>query len=198
MKHCYGRYRNHKSWLFYLARLVSVTLKQELQTSEISSKTIKHPFNKTLLVFADFFTLNARHAVYKLGKHSSDIVDWSHAFTLRKVLSQWFSTGIPRVAARGSAETDRICQGRNSQPQFYANVAIKTLRSLHRVPWATWTFAEGSTAGCSKKVEKHCTKRLIRIPTSLPTCILTSHILLCTVRKKACISVVWSHSQSQR
>jgi len=45
--------------LFYLAGLVSVTNKQELQTSEISYKAIKHPFNKTLLVFAYVFTVNA-------------------------------------------------------------------------------------------------------------------------------------------
>jgi len=31
---------------------------------------------------------------------------------------------VPRVAAIGSAETDRNCLGRNSQPQFYATVAI--------------------------------------------------------------------------
>jgi len=36
-------------------------LKQELQTSGISCKATKHPFNKTLLVFADFLTVNARH-----------------------------------------------------------------------------------------------------------------------------------------
>jgi len=45
--------------LFYLARLASITLKKELQTSKISSKAIKHPFNKSLLVFTDFFTVNA-------------------------------------------------------------------------------------------------------------------------------------------
>ena len=38
---------------------------------------------------------------------------------------QYFSTGVPRVvAARGSAETDRNCLRRNSQPQFYVVVAI--------------------------------------------------------------------------
>ena len=36
--------------------LVSVTKKQNLQTSRISSKAINHPFNKSLLVFADFLT----------------------------------------------------------------------------------------------------------------------------------------------
>ena len=35
--------------LFYLARLVSVTQKQELQTSEISSKAINHSLQKTCL-----------------------------------------------------------------------------------------------------------------------------------------------------
>ena len=46
-----------------------------------------------------------------------------------------FSTGVPRnlrvprVAARGSAETDLICLGRNSQPQFYAVVAIPLFHS---------------------------------------------------------------------
>jgi len=38
-------------------RLVSVTSKQELQMSGISPKAI----NKTLLVFANFFTVNAHH-----------------------------------------------------------------------------------------------------------------------------------------
>jgi len=33
----------------------------ELQTSDMSSKAIKHPFNTTLLVFADFFSVNAHH-----------------------------------------------------------------------------------------------------------------------------------------
>jgi len=47
--------------LFHLARLISVTHKQELQTSGISSKAINHPFSKTLLVFADFFTGNTHH-----------------------------------------------------------------------------------------------------------------------------------------
>jgi len=40
--------------LLYLTRLVRVTLKQELQASEISSEEINHSLNKTLLVF-DFF-----------------------------------------------------------------------------------------------------------------------------------------------
>jgi len=62
------------------------------------------------------------------------------------VVNQCFSTGVPRVVARGSAETDRIRLGRSSRPQFYAVVAISTLGSLHRVPWATQTFAEGSAA----------------------------------------------------
>jgi len=45
-------------FLFYPARLASITQKQELQTSKISSKAIKHPLNKSLLVFTDFFTVN--------------------------------------------------------------------------------------------------------------------------------------------
>jgi len=36
-------------FLFYLARLASITYKQELQTSQISPKAIKHPLNKSLL-----------------------------------------------------------------------------------------------------------------------------------------------------
>jgi len=40
-----------------LARLVSATLKQELQTSGISSNTA----NKTMLVFANFFTAKAHY-----------------------------------------------------------------------------------------------------------------------------------------
>ena len=43
--------------LFYLSRLANINWKQELQTSKISSKALKHPFNKTLLVFTDFFTV---------------------------------------------------------------------------------------------------------------------------------------------
>jgi len=43
--------------LFYQARLASITWKHELQTSEISSKAINYPFNKSLLVFTDFFTV---------------------------------------------------------------------------------------------------------------------------------------------
>ena len=45
--------------LFYLARLVSITGKHELQTSKIPSRAIKPTFNKSLLVFTDFFTGNA-------------------------------------------------------------------------------------------------------------------------------------------
>jgi len=37
-------------------------------------------------------------AMLKPGKRSSDIVDWSHAFTLRKVLNQWFLKYRSRVA----------------------------------------------------------------------------------------------------
>ena len=46
-------------YLFYLARLASITQKQELEISKISPKAIKHPSNKSLLVFTDFFTMNA-------------------------------------------------------------------------------------------------------------------------------------------
>jgi len=57
---------------------------------------------------------------------------------------------------RGSAETDRNRLVRNSQPQFCAVVAIQTLGSLHRVPWATLNIC--GRLRCSKKVEKHCNK----------------------------------------
>jgi len=60
-------------------RLISVSLKQKLQTSEISSKAINQTSNKTLLGFADYsrWTL----ITHKPDKRSFDIVDWSHAFT---------------------------------------------------------------------------------------------------------------------
>ena len=45
--------------LVYPARLGSIIYKQELQTSKISSKAVKRPFNKSLLVFTEFFTVNA-------------------------------------------------------------------------------------------------------------------------------------------
>jgi len=56
----------------YFVRLVTVTYKsvQELQASEILSKAIIHPFNKTLLVFADFFTVFITHTP---DKRSPDI-----------------------------------------------------------------------------------------------------------------------------
>jgi len=68
-------------------------------------------------------------------------------------VAQCFSTGIPRVAARGFPETDRNCLGRNSRPQFCAVAAM-----YHCV-----TAAQGSMSNanicwrfrCSKKVEKH-------------------------------------------
>jgi len=66
-------------------------------------------------------------------------------------LKQCFSTRVPRVAASGFAETDQICPGRNSQPQFHLVVGILTLGSLRRAPWATQTFAEGSAA--TKRLE---------------------------------------------
>jgi len=48
--------------LFYLTRLVSVSSKQELQTSDlVQSEQLPYPFNKTLLVFADVFAVNAHH-----------------------------------------------------------------------------------------------------------------------------------------
>jgi len=43
---------------------------------------------------------------------------------LANTVEQCFATGVPRVAAKRSAETDRNCLGRNSRPQFYAIVAI--------------------------------------------------------------------------
>ena len=54
--------------LFYLERLGSITHKQELKRSEISSKAIKHSFNKSFLVLIDFFTVNAHP--HKPDKHS--------------------------------------------------------------------------------------------------------------------------------
>ena len=63
---------------------------------------------------------------------------------------------IPRVAVRGSAETDQICLVRNSQTQFYAVVAIPLFHrfitesmidhGIVRGSGATQTFAEGSAA----------------------------------------------------
>jgi len=47
---------------------------------------------------------------------------------------------------RGFAETELNCLARNSRPQFYAVVATWTFVWLHRVPWATQTFAEFSSA----------------------------------------------------
>jgi len=53
-----GNARLPSPWLRgLLSRLVSVTLKQELQTAGISSNTV----NKTTLVFASIFTVNANH-----------------------------------------------------------------------------------------------------------------------------------------
>jgi len=43
----------------YPARLASIIWKKELQTSKISSRAIKQPFNKSLPVFTDFFAVNA-------------------------------------------------------------------------------------------------------------------------------------------
>jgi len=40
--------------LFFAARLASIPQKQELQTSKLSSKAIKHPFNKSLLALLTF------------------------------------------------------------------------------------------------------------------------------------------------
>jgi len=70
---------------------------------------------------------------------------------------QCFSTGaprnlrVPRVAARGSVETDRNCLGRNSQPQFYPVVAVYTPGSLYWVPRATQTFADRPVAAIRLK-----------------------------------------------
>jgi len=68
--------------LFYLAKPVIVTLKQELQTFGISSNAINHLFNQTLLVFADFFTMNVDHTYP--DKCSSDVVGRSYVFTFAK------------------------------------------------------------------------------------------------------------------
>jgi len=46
-------WQNHKCVFIFLERLGSITQKQKLQTSKISSKAIKHPFNKSLLTFTD-------------------------------------------------------------------------------------------------------------------------------------------------
>jgi len=60
-------------------------------------------------------------------------------FNREHFLQQCVSTGVPRnlrvpqVAGRGSAETNQIFLELNSQPQFYAVVAIETLGSLRRV-----------------------------------------------------------------
>jgi len=64
---------------------------------KISSKAINHPFNKTLLFFADFSRLTP--IMRKQGKRSSDIADRRHVFSLRKVL---------RVAIFFSVEKARI------------------------------------------------------------------------------------------
>jgi len=41
----------------------------------MSSKAIKHTSNETLLVFADFYAVNAHVIIHKPGKRSSGIVD---------------------------------------------------------------------------------------------------------------------------
>jgi len=81
-----------------------------------------------------------------------------HTRSVEVKLRQCFSTGVarnlrvPRVAVRGHAETDRICLGRNSQPQFYAVVAMPLFHtfvavgSLQKVSTSNATFAEGSAA----------------------------------------------------
>ena len=74
-------------------------------------------------------------------------------------VKQCFSTGVPRLAAGGSAETNRNCLVQNPQPQFYAVVAIQTLGSLYRVSSVTQTFAEVSAE--AKKVEKHWCKNAV-------------------------------------
>jgi len=60
-----------------------------------------------------------------------------------------FSTRVPRVAARGFAETDWMCLGRNSQPQFYA-VCNKT---------GTWIIAQGSMSNENICGRFRCSKR---------------------------------------
>jgi len=51
-----------------------------------------------------------KHCFITLGQCFSTAVQWN--------------LGVPRMAARGSADTDRSCLGRNSQPQICAVVAI--------------------------------------------------------------------------
>jgi len=80
-----------------------------------------------------------------------------------------FSTGVLRslrvlrVAAGGSAETYQIFVLRNSQPQFYAVVAIYTLGSARRVPWETNIYGR---CRCIKEVEKHLYRRIYRYGSS--------------------------------
>jgi len=71
--------------LFCLARLISVTYRQELQTSEISSKAINYSFNKTLHVCRHsfskillvFFTVNAHHTKTGLAVGLTLTLDFS-------------------------------------------------------------------------------------------------------------------------
>jgi len=91
-KHCHGLNWNHKLWLYftekaepypgiifegahffpvdlplvpgYVSKTFCVTKKQELRTSGISSKAI----NKTIVVVANFFTLNAHAQTGKRAK----------------------------------------------------------------------------------------------------------------------------------
>ena len=70
---------------FCLARLAIVTSKQELQTSGITSNAINHLSIKpclSLLIFVGWTLI-----MHKPDKRSSDIVDGSQVFTLRKVLN---------------------------------------------------------------------------------------------------------------
>ena len=74
--------------LFSLARLVSLTWNKSCTHLESRPKRSSTLSIKPLIVFADFsrWTL----VIYKPGKRSSDIAGWSHAFTLCKVLNDYY------------------------------------------------------------------------------------------------------------
>ena len=111
MKHCHGRWRNHKLWLKFTSYDLSASLRNK------SCKRLRSRRNKALLVFADFFTVNAHHT-------------WTEqAFVWHCRLKQ----------------------------RFHSSQSNK------------W---------------------LIRISTTLPKHIITSHVGLSTVWKEACIRVV--------
>ena len=80
--------------LFYLTRLVSVSSKQELQTSEISFKansylTLSIKPCLSLLMFSQWMPIT-----HKPDKRSSDIVCRSHSYPLCQVLNQGCQTHL--------------------------------------------------------------------------------------------------------